>query len=158
MQKPTSKCCSRCQATKASESFHNRADQKDGLAPQCKDCSNARRKAWREANPERNRYRIQAWRDNNPDAIKDHDLRKNYGIGLAEYRRLFAKQNECCAICDRHQSEFQKALAVDHDHETGKVRGLLCGDCNIAIGLLQDSVAKVLAAASYLTRRKLRIA
>lgn len=57
---------------------------------------------------------------------------KGQGINLtiADYQQLHEKQTGCCAICKRHESEFQKQLAVDHDHVSGKVRGLLCFTCN----------------------------
>lgn len=63
---------------------------------------------------------------------------------------MLARQCERCAICNRHQSEFKIALAVDHDHETGRVRGLLCKPCNIAIGLLGENQSHLMNAAAYL--------
>ena len=61
---------------------------------------------------------------------------------------MFAKQDGRCAICCREQDS--KRLAVDHDHHTGQVRGLLCSDCNRGIGLLQDNALNLLAAYHYL--------
>lgn len=58
--------------------------------------------------------------------VKDFDQKK--------YNELFEKQKGCCAICGKHQSELEKTLHVDHDHKTGKVRGLLCQRCNQALG------------------------
>ena len=50
------------------------------------------------------------------------------------YNSMFAKQQGCCAVCGKHQSELNKAFDVDHNHETGQVRGLLCGQCNRGLG------------------------
>jgi len=61
---------------------------------------------------------------------RDKYLRKTYGITLDDYAQLFAEQRESCWICERHQENFKTALAVDHNHKTGRVRGLLCYACN----------------------------
>lgn len=57
-------------------------------------------------------------------------LRTQYGIDLSEYNRLFQIQGGMCAVCKIHQSQLNKSLCVDHNHQTGKVRGLLCPTCN----------------------------
>lgn len=85
-------------------------------------------------------------RDNRDDA-----LRTDYGITLKEYELLREAQNNTCGICGRQSAEGEKPLCVDHDHETGYIRGLLCFHCNVGIGHLQDDVALVLKAAAWLT-------
>jgi hypothetical protein len=76
-----------------------------------------------EAEKERHRqYRIQKGRE--------YHLKKTYGINLEQYDLLLKKQDNKCAICKRHSSEFPKRLSVDHDHKTGEIRGLLCTHCN----------------------------
>lgn len=57
-------------------------------------------------------------------------LRSKYGIGIVDYRRLLRSQDNACAICKRHKSTFSYSLHVDHNHKTGKNRGLLCYYCN----------------------------
>ncbi len=57
-------------------------------------------------------------------------LQKKYGITLRQYNIMLFSQNLSCAICKKHKSEFKKNLAVDHNHKTGRVRGLLCYYCN----------------------------
>lgn len=81
-------------------------------------------------------------------------LKSNYGITINDYNKMFDEQNGCCAICGKHQSEFSKALHVDHDHITGKIRGLLCQKCNHGIGLFNDSVELLRIAASYLEKEQ----
>lgn len=65
---------------------------------------------------------------------KKRSFRK-YGITLEEYNKIFEKQNGCCAICRQHQSELKKKLAIDRNHNTGEVRGLLCDNCNHGLGM-----------------------
>jgi hypothetical protein len=84
---------------------------------------------------------------------RDKILRRKFGIGVKEYNDLFVLQNGCCAICRKHQSEFRWRLAVDHNHATKAIRGLLCLNCNSAIGKLQDDPELIRAAARYVEER-----
>lgn len=61
-----------------------------------------------------------------------------YGISLQEYNKMFDEQNGCCFLCNKHQSELNQTLHVDHNHETGVVRSLLCQKCNMGLGLFND--------------------
>jgi len=67
---------------------------------------------------------------------------------------MFAEQEGCCAICGKHQSEQKKRLEVDHCHETGHVRALLCTNCNTALGKFYDDPELLYRAADYLTITK----
>lgn len=80
-----------------------------------------------------------------------HALKK-YGITPGDYDQLLAEQDGVCAICAQPESIEGRVLAVDHDHQSGAVRGLLCGRCNRAIGLLLDDPELLTRAANYLTR------
>lgn len=83
--------------------------------------------------------------------IKDRYLKKHYGISLDDYEKMFEKQNGVCAICgDPNMSERYKYLAVDHCHETGRIRGLLCDACNKALGGFKDSIDVLKSAVEYL--------
>lgn len=80
-------------------------------------------------------------------------LQRVYGITLDEYRRMADAQGSRCAICSIHASDAPKGkLFVDHAHRTGKVRQLLCGRCNMAIGLIKESADTLRRAAEYLER------
>lgn len=84
---------------------------------------------------------------------RDFNFKKHYGISADQYNVLLQKQNGCCAICDIHESKFDRRLAVDHlDMENGikLVRGLLCALCNKACGLLKENPDIALKAASYI--------
>lgn len=81
---------------------------------------------------------------------KDKYLKNLYNISLDDYNRLFNFQEGKCAICGKHQSELKKSLAVDHDHSNSQIRGLLCGNCNIGIGYLEDNSSILDKASKYL--------
>jgi hypothetical protein len=87
---------------------------------------------------------------------RDQILRSKYGISAAEYDQRLEAQHGGCAICGNGatQTRFGKYLNVDHDHQTARVRGLLCDQCNHAIGLLRDDPALLRAAADYLERHR----
>lgn len=90
------------------------------------------------------------------DHYREIDLKRDFNIGLAEYQRLFVEQNGVCAICQKPETDTRKGktkwLAVDHDHETGAVRGLLCVACNTGLGKFVDSVERMTSAIAYLKR------
>ena len=92
------------------------------------------------------------WRDNNKPIVMNTRLKYYYGIGYNDYNNLFNKQNGCCAICGKHQSELNRKLSVDHNHNTGVVRGLLCRNCNSAIGLLKEDVNIINNALKYINK------
>lgn len=73
---------------------------------------------------------------------------KKKGITVSDYDRMFVEQHGVCAICE--QPELTRRLSVDHNHATGKVRGLLCHRCNVAIGLFKENVDVLSSAIGYL--------
>lgn len=84
---------------------------------------------------------------------RDYHLRKTYGISFHDYNALLEKQGGKCAICSRSFGNGRCGyLFVDHNHETGKVRGLLCGRCNSAIGMLAESNEQLHRAIAYLSK------
>ena len=89
---------------------------------------------------------------------KNNKLKKAYGITFNEYEELLSKQDGKCAICgiDNNGKYRNKprAFAVDHCHTTGKIRGLLCSDCNTGIGLLKDNINFLQSAINYLNKLK----
>ena len=98
------------------------------------------------------RDRSKLWKAKNPErhqkSEKNAYLARNYGITLEDYEQMIVEQDSKCKICDK---VFSETPNVDHDHSTGEVRGLLCGDCNRAIGLLRDCPDSMQRAASYVT-------
>lgn len=92
--------------------------------------------------PEKNRSRARDWRKKQPQYSKNKDMdtriKRTFGISLDQYNYMLSKQDNKCAICFG-KNHNNKKLAIDHDHITGKVRGLLCSRCNTVIGLAKDS-------------------
>jgi hypothetical protein len=111
-----------------------------------------KRRAYHHARYVKNRDKIlkqnRAWCLANRDKIRRHARRSHlkfyFGITIEQYEKLLIKQNGRCAICQGTNGRLR--LAVDHNHKTNEVRGLLCGPCNRALGLLKDS-SKLLAQA-----------
>jgi hypothetical protein len=99
-----------------------------------------------------------AVRDTFPMDWKDTHLQSKFGITLAEYTAMAIAQNGKCAICNCEETHTRggkvKALAVDHDHETGKIRALLCAECNQMLGKAKDNEETLLAAVAYLRKHK----
>lgn len=81
------------------------------------------------------------WAKNHPEKKKDKQLRETYGITLDDYILMLEKQNYKCAICGTNKSgDENNTFWVDHNHKTGKVRGLLCVSCNIILGAYEKII------------------
>lgn len=85
------------------------------------------------------------YRKDNPLKYRNTKLKQNYGISLEEFNMLLGKQNGLCAIC-----KINKGTHVDHSHDTKKVRGILCNNCNAGIGMLKDNINFLANAITYL--------
>ena len=121
------KTCCKCRLVmSAADEFYRDSRRKDGRAPWCKVCSNTATRRTQRA----------------------RELRR-YGISEDQYDQRLTEQLGLCAICGEGCRSGGR-LSVDHDHKTGEVRGLLCKQCNLAIGLLGDDPQRVDAAATYL--------
>ncbi len=98
-----------------------------------------------------------AWKRNNPDKAKRYEWRTNlrmyYGIDIVDWERMFEAQGGRCAICRvATQSAQGRRLAVDHDHASGRVRSLLCGNCNRGLSGFKDNTELLMRAIEYLQR------
>jgi len=83
-------------------------------------------------------------------------LVKRYSLTLDEYNALLAGQNHKCAICGKDPDRETRRFCVDHDHQTGKVRGLLCNKCNVGLANFTDNPGTLRAAAHYLEMAALK--
>ena len=113
---------------------------------------------WRKENPEKyrkqykneiSRYKSREYYKNNKETVKNRYLERVYDISLEDYNFLLESQNNKCKICKRECSSG-KSLAVDHNHDTGEVRGLLCKNCNIGLGMFFDNLDFLESAVLYL--------
>jgi len=101
------------------------------------------------------RQKLQA---NNPEEwrrrIRNSNLKAHFNMRVKDYDKMLEKQNGVCAICGKQETMTRnrrlKNLAVDHDHETGEVRALLCGHCNAGLGSFYENVEVMEKAIKYL--------
>jgi hypothetical protein len=115
----------------------------------------AQKKAYYEKNKEELKAWARAYYENNKEKAKSKELKRNFGISLHEYNLMFTEQKGKCACCGIHQNKLTRRFAVDHDHDTKLIRGLLCGNCNTAIGKLGDNIEGVMKALNYLEKHEL---
>lgn len=106
--------------------------------------------------PEGRRQYDRAHRKRHPDQYKDADLKKYFGINLEEYREKLRAQKGVCAICGEPETAILRgqirSLAVDHHHDSGQIRDLLCMSCNSMVGYARENPVYLRAAAEYLER------
>lgn len=151
----TEKRCSCCEEAKPLTEFAARKGVADGLAYICRQCQRAvSRKSYSKNKAARAAY-FKNYRLKNLDAElarnRASKLQLNYGISVEEYNALFASQDGKCAICGTDQPGGRRyRLAVDHCHDTGKVRGLLCNNCNLGLGKFNDDPDLLRKALAYL--------
>lgn len=148
------KYCSRCKETKPVGEFDRQRRSRDGLQPRCRACMKEVNRAWYERNKEKMSALSKAWAANNPEKAKaarrKGHLKKAYCLTPEDVQRMRAEQNNECAGCG---TTFNGSTPhVDHDHETGAVRGLLCGPCNKALGMALESPERLLGLVRYLGR------
>ena len=119
---------------------------KDGYG-NCPDC----KKEWAQDNPEKIKAAWKKHRKQNPEYNKEYKLRTRFGMSLDDFNNILSRQNYSCAICkSKTPKRKNSGWIVDHCHTTGKVRGILCHPCNVAIGFLEDSVEILDNAKEYL--------
>ena len=151
------KRCPNCGVVKDVSGFNKNKTEKDGLQSHCKEC----RKIYYQAHKtELIKYSRKYNRTHKDKILKQQreysrtekgklirrkqDLKKSYNITLEDYDHMFEQQKGVCAICGKVDVTGRR-LAVDHDHKTGKVRGLLCTRCNVRVGILEDREWRPLA-------------
>jgi hypothetical protein len=158
------KTCTRCGLLKSTSEFRIVKDNKTIRSrSNCKSCEREMYKIYRENNPEKVRSAVYRWRDNNRDAVRElqrahyerhpEAIRRGnllkYGMSLDDFDTMLASQGNKCAICksEKHNS---KNWMIDHDHETGEIRGILCHGCNIGLGGFRDNPDSLMSAVDYL--------
>ena len=135
---PSEKKCSKCGEVKLASSFHKDKCAKSGLCSYCKPCSR--------------KHALSHYRKN-PHKHWCYNIKRQYGITAVQYYMMLDSQGGRCAVCkgtDEVNSARNYRMPIDHCHETGKVRGILCTNCNRAIGLLGDNVGNLESAIAYL--------
>nr|WP_272874541.1 endonuclease VII domain-containing protein [Mycobacteroides abscessus] len=127
--------CPKCASTKPVEDFFRNRSQPDGRHSYCKPCAKA--------------YDQEKYPNGKPGK-RSRYFKQTYGLSLEEIQLMNAAQRGKCAIC----GDAPESLVVDHNHETGAVRGLLCNNCNRCLGLLKDNIEVLTSAAAYLIQHE----
>ncbi len=149
----TLKKCNKCNQVKSLDSFHRDKNYKDGRKQRCRECANASTKAWYKKNKKRVAKNTRSYRKGNKDyyaRVRNSMLKRKFGISREQYNEMLKRQKGVCAICKSKPNG--KDLSVDHNHETGMVRGLLCNECNLALGKFKDNEKLVGSALKYLEK------
>lgn len=138
--------------------FSKGNESKYGRQNICKSCENKR---IRESNriAYNKEYAKRKRQENCPKfkrTERNQNLKRFYGITIEDFELMLNNQNGVCKICSSDNGG--NTLHVDHCHSTGKVRGLLCGKCNTAIGLMNDDIDVLLSAIKYLTAQEVALA
>lgn len=131
------KICTKCNKTLPLTSFHKNRSNKGGLRLQCKYCRNASYRSWRKANPHK---------------VREQKYKNRYGISITEYNSLLKRQEYSCKICGINSPGRRNYFFVDHCHSTGRVRGLLCDNCNKGLGHFKDNISTLKMAIKYIKR------
>ena len=135
--------CNKCKRYLPFEQFYEDKRGKGYLTRKCKVCHSQ--------DSYNSRKKRNAVRDNRADYDFAIRLRLKYGLTMEAYNDMLIAQGGGCDICGAPPLP-NKRLGVDHDHATGKVRGLLCSKCNVAIGFLGESVDTMLSAIAYIEK------
>lgn len=129
--------CMRCKKLRRLKSFYITCRKTLQRRTECSACANKR---------------VQKWKRAHKHSTRIHRITYKHGLAKAEYLEMLRAQNSRCLICRKSMKKNQKRLAVDHDHKTGMVRGLLCLLCNWGLGSFRDNPKFLRAAAAYLER------
>lgn len=138
------KRCSACKESRAKEHFTKNRGRHDGLNNQCRVCTSKSNKKYRAAHPER----LKRYAERTSRRRRGNWYKKTYGITIEAYEAMYAAQNGLCAICNGKNAK--RRLAVDHEHATGQVRGLLCNRCNQMLWEIEPNKCWIDAAIKYL--------
>ena len=146
------KKCSICGQIKEDSCFAFQNKKEGKLVSACKDCYNKKQREFRKNNPDiakkrdreayqrQKKHRVEyarKYRKENPEKTMNTNLKMKYGITREEYFDILNKQGNKCAICGKPQEEHSRNFALDHNHTTNKVRGIVCDGCNYGIGFLE---------------------
>jgi len=150
--------CKSCTKTYRRNHHIKNLEHDKAIAKVWRDNTKERKRKHYEENREEILRKAKEYQQNNPDKIKNADLMRDFGISLEEYNKMLVDQNYGCAICGKSNTAVDKrsgkpkSLAVDHDHKTGKIRGLLCEAHNRALGMFHDNIEELMAAIKYLKK------
>jgi hypothetical protein len=164
------KQCRRCNKTKPLSEYHKHKQMRDGHINVCRDCRSTYCYGWKNENRQvvktkKAKYHFERKDDinklrredrkANPSKYKEQNLRYFYGITISDYNKMLDEQKGVCRICknpelSKHKNGKIRDLAVDHDHKTKKIRGLLCSMCNMGLGKFRENTEYLKGAIEYI--------
>lgn len=149
------KICSKCDQDKPISDFHFRKISDNSRFGYCKPCRLAKDAGYRRSNPVliHRINRKSAKKCVTPERVRNRNLKNRFGLSIDDYNRMLQQQNNCCAICQTTTPRGRfNSFCIDHDHKTGRVRGLLCFKCNLGLGNFNDQTELLLKAKDYLEK------
>lgn len=132
------KSCNKCLIEKPLIDFYMDKNGKYGRYSSCKECKNKRTEKWREKNREHYNRKMREYNAANKDSRRDCDYKRKYGISLEQYNSKLESQNNKCWICEKKAAYKNRKMVVDHCHNSGRARGILCYGCNRALSILES--------------------
>ena len=134
--------CKRCNVEQPFDEYYKTTDRKSGRKTICKSCIN------KDPLTEERKKQMRIYG-------QEYHLKTKYNLTKEDYNKKLIEQNHKCAICGIDEKDAPRSkLLVDHCHNTGKIRGLLCNNCNTGIGFLKDSISTMAKAITYLDKHK----
>jgi hypothetical protein len=166
------KPCNKCGKLKPLSEFYASRGMRDGRRNDCIECNKAAKRERHARNPEPGRVRAREWAAENPErraaylaeyrmrperrrVMRDLYYRRTYGISADDVDEMLDAQNGRCAICGEKAPDRLASMHLDHDHEHGQLRGLLCLSCNQGLGKFRDDPTVLLRAIVYLRQRRI---
>lgn len=149
--------CYNCKSIKNISFFRKDKRIQNGYSNQCKDCANKYRYNYSKTDKsikqrreyfQKNKEKLK----NKKDPLKEKlwMLKHRYNLTKEQYINLLETQNFSCAICFTEENKLPKKLFIDHCHKTGKIRGLLCHNCNSSLGLLKENIVIINSLLNYI--------
>lgn len=156
----THKVCTNCNHEKPIEEFNVLKRAQDGRQSCCRDCQREQNRLRRLNKREELVQYSRQYYAADPTKHRAYRLKSRFGLTLGDYKALLKAQDSRCAICGSRDPKMSttKNLHVDHCHTTGRVRGLLCNNCNRGLGYFGDNFASLEAAAAYLRSHQTKVA
>lgn len=136
--------CTACKKLKPVGEFNKEKKNVHGLKTKCRECSHD--------------HYAKTQKENSKLYMRTRNLRLKFDMNETEYKQMFDAQDGTCAICGQSETKILQGvllqLCVDHNHETGEIRGLLCNACNAGLGYFKDNAEYLARASTYLVRNK----
>jgi hypothetical protein len=152
------KNCTKCSNQKPLSEYNKNKKRKDGLSAWCKSCTKLSSAKWYKINANKVIARSRQWALSNQEkkklnSRKSH-LKRKYNMSLEDEKKLIDNQKNKCAICNIEMITEQSKFHIDHCHNSGKVRGVLCNSCNTGLGMFKDSQEYLKSAVKYLKKHQ----